>query len=136
MPVIIRDYRTEDADSIVNILKKNGQFDYPDIEGPAAMERVSRCSAAVFLVAEKDSATIGCIKAIYDGSRAMILLLSVLPEYQHQQIGTSLVNSVILELSSRGAPTTSVTVTSSSEGFWAKLGFNKLPVFVMLKSDN
>ncbi len=136
MPVVIRAYGPEDAGSIVEILKKNGQFDHPDIEGPEAMERVSNCSASVFLVAEKDSATVGCIKAIYDGSRAMIHLLSVLQEYQHQQIGTSLVESVIGELSLRGAPTTSVTATNSSEGFWAKLGFEKLPVFVMLKSDN
>jgi N-acetylglutamate synthase-like GNAT family acetyltransferase len=136
MPVTIRAFQPEDANSIVDILKKNGQFDHPNVEGPEAMERVSNCNSAVFLIAEKDSAIVGCIRATYDGSRAMIHLLSVLPENQFQHIGTSLVNSAIAELSLRGAPTTSVTVTTSSEDFWAKLGFEKLPVYLMLKSNH
>ena len=131
--MLIRAYHPADAHEIVEILKLNGQFGYPDIEGPEAMNRVSKCDAAVFLVAEVDSTLVGCIKATYDGSRAMIHLLSVLPAYQYQKIGTSLVESVINELSLMGAPTTSVTATDSSERFWAKLGFEKLPVFVMLK---
>ncbi len=133
MSVLARPFRTSDADSIVEILKRNGQYYYPTIEGPEAMARVAECDAAVFLVAEVNSLVVGCIRATYDGSRAMIHLLSVIPEYQNRRIGTDLVGAITRELSSRGAPTISVTVTDASQGFWSKLGFTKLPVFLMLK---
>ena len=134
MSFLIRPFKATDADNIVEILKRNGQYDHPSIEGPEAMARVAKCDAAVFLVAEINSTVAGCIRATYDGSRAMIHLLSVLPEYQNLKIGTTLVESVVHVLSTRGAPTTSVTVTDSSEGFWSKLGFEKLPVFLMLRN--
>jgi len=130
---LIRPFRVTDEDNIVDILKRNGQYDYPSIEGPEAMERVAKCGAAVFLVAEISSTVVGCIRATYDGSRAMIHLLSVLPEYQGLGIGTGLFESVVHILSARGASTISVTVTDSSEDFWSKLGFDKLPVFLMLR---
>jgi len=130
---LIRPFRVTDEDNIVDILKRNGQYDYPSIEGPEAMERVAECDATVFLVAEISSTVVGCIRAMYDGSRAMIHLLSVLPEYQGLGIGTGLFESVVHILSARGASTISVTVTDSSEDFWSKLGFDKLPVFLMLR---
>jgi N-acetylglutamate synthase-like GNAT family acetyltransferase len=70
---------------------------------------------------------------VYDGSRAIIHLLSIHPKYQHKGIGTNLVESVIKTLVERGAPTISVTVNDSSKGFWDQLGFAELPVFLMLK---
>lgn len=133
MSIKIRRFIPYDIDDIVEILRVNRQYDYPNVEGPEAMMRIAECDAAIFLVAEIDSKTIGCIRATYDGSRAMIHLLSVHPEYQYRGIGTNLVESIIEILSDRGAPTVSVTVTSSSKGFWNKLGFTEIPVFLMLK---
>jgi N-acetylglutamate synthase-like GNAT family acetyltransferase len=134
MTVKIRRFIPGDIDSIVEILKVNGQYDYPNVEGPEAMKRVAICDAAIFLVAEKDKKTIGCIRATYDGSRAMIYLLSVHPEYRHRGVGANLVKTIIKTLKARGVPTVSVTVTNSSRGFWDKLGFAELPVFLMLKN--
>ena len=37
----IRPFVERDADQLVDILMRNGQFDHPDIEGAAAMSRVS-----------------------------------------------------------------------------------------------
>jgi len=136
MSYTIRPFKLADAEQIVEILKKNGQYDYPNVEGPEAMARLVECDVVVFLVAEMNSKVIGCIRATYDGSRAMIHLLSVQPEYQIQKIGTSLVKSVIDILSKRGAPTVSVTVNDASAGFWSKLGFEKLPVFIMLRNTD
>jgi ribosomal protein S18 acetylase RimI-like enzyme len=134
MPVKIRRFVPDDVAYLVEILKANGQYSYPEVEGPEAMLRVAKCEAAVFLVAETDSKTIGCVRAVYDGSRALIHLLSIHPEYQRRGIGTKLVESVIKTLNERGSPTISVTVNNSSRGFWDKLGFTELPVFLMLKS--
>jgi N-acetylglutamate synthase-like GNAT family acetyltransferase len=133
VPIEIRRFIPDDIDYIIDILKVNGQYDHPKVEGPEAMLRIAECDAAIFLVAERDSKIIGCIRATYDGSRAMIHLLSVHPEYQHRGVGTNLVESIIKILNDRGAPTVSVTATSSSKGFWNKLGFAEIPVFLMLK---
>jgi ribosomal protein S18 acetylase RimI-like enzyme len=129
----IRYFRESDAKDLVTILKLNKQYANPLVEGPDAMLRVSQCQAAVFLVAEENGKPIGFIRAVYDGSRAMIHLLSVHPQFQRMGVGSRLLDAAISELEERGAPTVSVTVTEDSAGFWEKKAFKKLPVFLMLK---
>lgn len=131
--VKIRSFQETDIPHLIKILKLNGQYGYPEIEGSKAMKRVAKCSAAVFLVAVKKNKPCGLIRAIYDGSRALIHLLSVHPNHQHQGIGSALLEAVGKKLGYRGAPTVSVTVTKQSVSFWKKRGFEKLPVFLMLK---
>ena len=91
------------------------------------MRRVAECDAAVFLVAEVDNQPCGFIRAVYDGSRALVHLLSVHPDYQHSGVGSALVDAVSEDLHRRGAPTISVTVTEKSASFWEKKGFIRLP---------
>ena len=130
----IRPFRAEDAARLVEILTENGQYSHPAVEGPDAMARAARSDATVFLVAVSHSGTpVGIARAIYDGTRAMIHLLSVARDAQRCGIGTALVVAVQSELRRRGAPTVSVTVTESSAPFWARLGFADLPVRLMLK---
>lgn len=131
----VRAFRESDIPSLVEILKLNEQYQYPEIEGPASMKRVSNCDAAVFLVAELKKQPCGFIKAVYDGSRALIHLLSVHPDCQNSGVGSALVNAVCTEFHRRGAPSVSVTVTEQSAGFWEKKGFKRLPVFLMLKDE-
>jgi ribosomal protein S18 acetylase RimI-like enzyme len=131
--MLIRTFVERDSDRLVEILQRNDQYSYPEIEGPTAMSRVAGCDAAVFLVAEIDGVPQGLVRAVYDGSRALIHLLSVAPEFQHRGVGKALVNAVEEELSRRGAPSVSVTVTDRSAGFWEKQGFERLPVHLMLK---
>jgi N-acetylglutamate synthase-like GNAT family acetyltransferase len=134
LSIKIRSFESEDVEYLVEILKLNNQYSYPNIDGPEAMLRVSKCDAAIFLVAADEGKAVGCVRAIYDGSRALIHLLSVHPEYQNNGTGTKLVKSAMVELKQRGAPTVSVTVTDASKGYWAKLGFATLPVHLMLIS--
>jgi ribosomal protein S18 acetylase RimI-like enzyme len=131
----IRPFRDDDGPRLADILKRNDQFLFPEVEGVEAMRRVARCSAAVFLVAEVDTEPRGLIRAVYDGSRAVIHLLSVDPGHQRCGIGSRLLDAVIAELRRRGASTFSATVTEQSSGFWKKRGFTRLPVFLMLRSD-
>jgi len=131
----IREFTESDSESLVEILQLNGQYDYPDIEGPAAMLRVSQCHAAVFLVAEVDGAVKGMARAVYDGSRALIHLLSVHPSAQGHGIGRVLVAAVESELARRGATGTTVTASKKSMVFWEKQGFQRLPVELMLKEN-
>jgi len=134
LDILIRNFEENDAEALEAILKLNGQFDYPEIENRESMIRVSNCEAAIFLVAELDKSVCGCLKAIYDGSRALIHLVSVHPDYQSKGIATKLVDIAINKLSGLGAPSVSVTVSDESQGYWKKLGFSVLPVYVMLKN--
>ncbi|GAH16262.1 unnamed protein product, partial [marine sediment metagenome] len=81
----------------------NNQYEMPEVDGPEAMKRVKECSAAIFLVAEANGKVVGCIRGVYDGSRALIHLLSIHPKYQKRGIGTNLVKKIIERFKKRGA---------------------------------
>ena len=135
MAVGIRPFADGDCDALIEVLQRNGQYGYPEVEGAAAMRRVAACAAAVFLVAEVDGQARGLIRAVYDGSRALIHLLSVHPDIQRRGIGGDLVAAMEAELQRRGAPSVSVTVTDASASFWERHGFRRLPVHLMLKEQ-
>jgi len=127
---LIRDFESKDADAIVEILRMNNQYGFPEVDGPEAMRRVKACSAAVFLVYEKQGRVIGVVRGNYDGSRAIIHELSVHPNYQRQGVGTALVKEIVRKFRERGAPTVSATVIEESLGFWQKVGFRKTKVLL------
>lgn len=127
----IRDFQVEDIEAIVEILKLNGQYGFPEVDGPEAMRRVKHCQAAVFLVCEIEGKVVGVVRGTYDGSRAMIHQLSVHPAYQRQGIGRALVEEIIRRFQEMGAPTVSATVTEESFPFWQKLGFKRTKAFLV-----
>ena len=92
-----------DEETLVRILQQNAQFSHPEVEAPAAMERVAACDAAVFLVAVVEGRVRGCVRATYDGSRAMVHLLSVHPDFQNRGLGGALLGAVEKELRARGS---------------------------------
>jgi len=63
----IRDFQLADTDDVVRILKANGQYSFPPVDGPEAMKRVKECSACVFLVCEIDGRVVGVARGNYDG---------------------------------------------------------------------
>jgi ribosomal protein S18 acetylase RimI-like enzyme len=133
MTVDIRPFADDDSGRLVEILRRNGQYGYPDVEGPEAMGRFSACEAAVFLVAESDGRVQGLIRAVYDGSRALIHLLSVDPDVQSQGIGRALLRAAEEELKRRGSPGAAATVAETSAGFWDRCGYGRTSVQLMLK---
>ncbi len=128
---MIRDFEQRDAQATVDILEMNNQYGFPEVDGPEAMRRVKACSAAVFLVYEKQGKVVGVVRGNYDGSRAIVHELSVHPDYQKQGIGTALVKEIIKRFHERGAPTVSATVIEESLGFWQKIGFRKTKAFIV-----
>ena len=129
--VLIRDFELDDIDDIVEILKLNNQFGFPDVDGPVAMKRVKACDAAIFLVCEVDGRVVGCVRGTYDGSRAIIHQLSVHPAYQKRGVGRTLVREIVKRFQEKGAPTVSATITEASIGFWRKVGFKKTKAFLV-----
>jgi N-acetylglutamate synthase-like GNAT family acetyltransferase len=127
----IRDFQLSDIDAVVEILKLNNQYSYPDVDGPEAMKRVKACSAAVFLVCERENKVVGVIRGNYDGSRAIIHQLSVHPVCQKLGIGTALVREIITRFRQLGAPTVSAMVGDKSLPFWQKIGFKRTGAFLV-----
>ena len=109
----------------------NNQYGFPEVDGPEAMRRVQACSAAIFLVYEKQGKVVGVVRGNYDGSRAIIHELSVHHNYQRQGLGTALVREIVKRFQDRGAPTVSATVIEESLGFWKKTGFRKTRAFIV-----
>jgi N-acetylglutamate synthase-like GNAT family acetyltransferase len=128
---MIRNFQVSDIDEIVEILKLNRQYGFPEVDGPGAMRRVKACDAAVFLVCEMDGRVAGVVRGNYDGSRAIIHQLSVHPEYQRRGIGTALVKEIVKHFQRMDAPTVSATVIEDSLPFWQKVGFGKTRVFLV-----
>ena len=120
----IRAFRQEDVDAVVDILKANQQYSHPEIDGPEAMLRVRDCQAAEFLVAEDEDRILGLIRGTYDGSRAVIYLASVHPDFQRKGIGRALVQEIAQRFRDRGAASISVIVPGDA-GFWKKMGFRQ-----------
>lgn len=129
--VLIRDFQLADVDEIVEILKLNDQYGFPEVDGPEAMKRVKACSTAVFLVCETDGKAVGVVRGNYDGSRAIIHQLSVHPAHQNRGIGTALVKEIVKRFEQMGAPTVSATITEESLPFWRKVGFRKTKAFIV-----
>lgn len=129
--VIIRDFQFRDVDEIIEILKLNNQYGFPEVDGPDAMRRVRECSAAVFLVCEIESKVVGAIRGNYDGSRAIIHQLSVHPSYQRRGMGMALVSEIAKRFRKMGAPTVSAMVMEESMPFWQKVGFRKTKAFIV-----
>jgi N-acetylglutamate synthase-like GNAT family acetyltransferase len=127
----IRDFQVEDTEAIVEILKLNGQYGFPDVDGPEAMKRVKQCPAAVFLVCEMEGKVVGFVRGVYDGSRAMIRQLSVHLVYQRKGIGRALVEEIVRRFQGMGAPTVSATIIEESFPFWQKLGFKRTGAFLV-----
>jgi ribosomal protein S18 acetylase RimI-like enzyme len=120
----IREFRPQDVDALVDILKANQQYGHPEIDGPEAMLRVDECTAAEFLVAEAGEQVVGMIRGTYDGSRAIIYLASVHPDHQRQGIGRSLVIEVARRFKERGARSIAVIVPGDVS-FWKKMKFRQ-----------
>jgi len=128
---LIRGFKLDDVGQIVEILKLNNQYGFPEVDGPDAMSRVKACDAAVFLVFEMDGKVVGVIRGNYDGSRAMIHQISVHPAYQRRGIGRALVEEIVKKFKEMGAPTVSACVTDRSFPFFGKVGFRKIDVFLV-----
>ncbi len=129
--MLIRGFQLADIDEIVEILKLNSQYSFPEVDGPEAMKRVKACNAAVFLVCEIEGKAVGVVRGNYDGSRAIIHQLSVHTAHQRQGIGTALVKEIVKRFKQMEVPTVSATITEGSLPFWQKVGFRKTKAFLV-----
>ncbi len=122
--MLVRDFRASDTEALVEILKANQQYGHPELDGPEAMLAVQECVASEFLVAEEKGWTVGMIRGVFDGSRAIIYLASVHPDFQRQGIGKALLHESTQRFKNRGAKAISVTIPGGA-AFWKQFGFRQ-----------
>jgi ribosomal protein S18 acetylase RimI-like enzyme len=122
--MLIRDFVPADCEQLVEVLKANLQFGHPEIDGPEAMLRICECDAAEFLVAEEDGRAVGLIRGIFDGSRAIVNVVSVHPDYQRRGIGTALVSEIAKRFRAKGSNHLSV-IAAGNLDLLKKLGFKQ-----------
>jgi putative acetyltransferase len=122
--MLVRDFKAEDAETLVEILKANQQYGHPEVDGPEAMLAVHKCVAAEFLVAEREGKPVGLIRGVFDGSRAIIYLASVHPDVQRRGIGKALLREITCRFKKRGAKSISVTIPGDA-AFWKRFGFRQ-----------
>lgn len=122
--MLVRDFKAEDIEALVEILKANQQYGHPELDGPEAMLAVQKCVAAEFLVAEEEGRPVGLIRGVFDGSRAIIYLASVHPDVQRRGIGTALLREITQRFKKRNAKAISVTIPGDA-AFWKQFGFRQ-----------
>ena len=120
----VRDFEAADTEALVDILKANQQYGHPELDGPEAMLAVGKCVAAEFLVAEEGDRPVGLIRGVFDGSRAIIYLASVHPDFQRRGIGKALLRELTQRFKNRGAKDISVTIPGDA-AFWKRFGFRQ-----------
>jgi ribosomal protein S18 acetylase RimI-like enzyme len=93
-------------------------------DSPQALEPVMRMNNELLLVAEHDGRIIGTVMGGWDGWRANIYRLAVMPEYRRQGIGRALVEEIEYRLKQKGAKKISILVEGNDE--LAKIFWNAL----------
>ena len=132
--MIIRPAQSTDTPTIVTILQANQQYEFPEVDGPATIEKAARHEAHLLLVAEVDGNVVGLIRGCNIHYRPLINQLSVLPAMQGKGIGAALVNAFVERVKASGEPSIGVTVLEQSKGFWAGMGFHSTGVELLVRS--
>jgi ribosomal protein S18 acetylase RimI-like enzyme len=121
--VTIRPCRQDECPAILELWQAAGSI--PSItDSLRALELVFRRDADLFLVAEYNNQVIGTIMGGWDGWRANIYRLAVLPQYRRQGIGRALVGGLEYRFKQRGAGRISIMVEGNDE--LAKVFWNSL----------
>ena len=121
--ITIRPCRQDECPAILDLWQAAGSI--PSItDSLQALELVLRRGDDLLLVAEYDSRIIGTVMGGWDGWRANIYRLAVLPQYRRQGIGRALVREIEERLRLKGASKISIMVEGNDE--LAKVFWNAL----------
>jgi ribosomal protein S18 acetylase RimI-like enzyme len=123
---IIRPFALTDSDSVVAIWEKcdlvrSWNDPYKDIA------RKMKVNPELFLVAEVNGRLAGTVIGGYEGHRGWINYLAVLPTFQKQGVGRSLMQTVEAKLLALGCPKINLQVRSNNTAviqFYGHIGYH------------
>lgn len=135
MQIQFRQFHPDDTEQTVALWQACGltrpwNDPYKDIKRKLQQE------PELFLIAEQNGRLLGSVMAGYDGHRGWIYYLAVLPQYQSQGVGKSLVLQAEQQLRSKGCPKIQLMIRHDNSGvqdFYRTLGYEQADVVVLGK---
>ena len=128
MPITIRCARSDEVD-VVLALWKNGQPVSSSTDDPEGVLGLLQRDPAALFVAETDERLVGTLIVGWDGWRAGLYRLVVLPEVRRSGIATQLIQAGEARLRELGARRISCMVMSDHDhanAFWRAMGYELL----------
>jgi ribosomal protein S18 acetylase RimI-like enzyme len=135
MQIQFRQFHPDDTEQTVALWQACG-LTRPWNDPHKDIERKLQQEPELFIVAEHNGRLLGSVMAGYDGHRGWIYYLSVLPQYQSQGLGKSLVLQAEQRLHSKGCPKIQLMIRQDNSGvqdFYRTLGYEQAEVVVLGK---
>jgi len=135
MQIQFRQFQPDDTEQTVALWQACG-LTRPWNDPHKDIERKLQQEPELFIVAEHNGQLLGSVMAGYDGHRGWIYYLSVLPQYQSQGLGKSLVQQAEQRLRSKGCPKIQLMIRHDNSGvqdFYRTLGYEQAEVVVLGK---
>jgi ribosomal protein S18 acetylase RimI-like enzyme len=131
----LRDFRDDDYDAAVRLWRATGLTVKPSDELPELRKLIDR-NPGLFLVAEEDGMVVGTVMGAWDGRRAWIYHLAVLPDRQGGRDRRMLMEELERRLRAIGATKLNLLVERGNAGvadFYRKLGYAPDELLFMTK---
>jgi len=135
VPLLIREFREEDYDAVVHVWRQAG-LTLKSSDTLPELRKVIERNPGTFLVAEEEGRVAGAVIGAWDGRRAWIYHLAVLPSAQRQGMGRMLMDELERRLRDLGATKLNLLVERENAGvadFYRTLGYAPHDLLFMTK---
>ena len=135
MPPLIREFREGDYDAVVHVWRAAGLTIKPSDALPELRKVIDR-NPGLLLVAEEEGNVVGAVIGAWDGRRAWVYHLAVLPAMQGRGTGRMLVDELERRLRAVGASKLNLLVepgNAAVAGFYRRLGYAPDDLLFMTK---
>lgn len=135
MPAAIREFREEDYDAVVRVWREAGLTLKPSDTLPELRKVIER-NPGLLLVAEEEGRVVGAVIGAWDGRRAWIYHLAVLPAAQGRGTGRLLMDELERRLRAAGATKLNLLVERANApvaDFYRHLGYAPDDLLFMAK---
>ena len=127
-PIVIRDVRTADGDTLRKLWKEAGLAGLGDDD--RSLARMARRNPGLVLVAVEGTRIVASALAGWDGRRGWIYHVATAASHRRRGIATRLLDQIEAALTVLGAPKVNAMVVPSNEdgrAFWEARGYTKGP---------
>jgi ribosomal protein S18 acetylase RimI-like enzyme len=131
----IRAFREQDYDAVLRVWREAGLTIKPSDTLPELRKLVER-NPGTFLVAEEEGAVVGTVIGAWDGRRAWVYHLAVLPAARGRGTGRMLMGELERRMRAVGATKLNLLIEAGNAGvagFYRKLGYAPDDLLFMTK---
>ncbi len=135
MPPLVRDFREADYDAVVGVWRAAGLTIKPSDTLPELRKVIER-NPGLLLVVEEEGSVVGAVIGAWDGRRAWVYHLAVLPAMQGRGTGRMLMDDLERRLRALGATKLNLLVEPGNAGvadFYRRLGYAPDDLLFMTK---